>query len=213
MTESVVEQKLGWKQLNEWLWETQVTVENKIDVLQQVMLIYSNTPNPENNIFPAMCIFVRPIQNTIPIPPGIYSPHLTWGETLKNKEDALWIQHLKIAERFTMATQQLPPLQVAGDVRIQNQIGPNPHKWDKTGLVIKVKQFKQYLIRVDRSVRVTLRNLKFLRKFSCVRRQIILMGLSKNSFADVIFFGCQYQLQIKYIQSLTNGRKIKLKGI
>ena len=108
-----------------------------------------------------------------------------------------------------MATQQLPPLQVAGDVRIQNQIGPNPHKWDKTGLVIKVKQFKQYLIRVDRSVRVTLRNLKFLRKFSCVRRQIILMGLSKNSFADVTFFGCQYQLQIRYIQSLTNGRNIK----
>ena len=71
MTESVVEQKLGWKQLNEWLWETQVPVENKIDVLQQVMLIYSNTPNPENNIFPAMCIFVRPIQNTIPIPPDI----------------------------------------------------------------------------------------------------------------------------------------------
>ena len=71
MTESVVEQKLGWKQLNEWLWETQVPMENKIDVLQQVMLIYSNTPNPENNIFPAMCIFVRPIQNTIPIPPGI----------------------------------------------------------------------------------------------------------------------------------------------
>ena len=64
-------------------------MENKTDVLQQVMLIYSNTPNPENNIFPAMCIFVRPIQNTIPIPPGIYSPHLTWGETLKNKEDAL----------------------------------------------------------------------------------------------------------------------------
>jgi hypothetical protein len=50
-------------------------------------------------------------------------------------------------------------------VRIQNQTGPNPTKWDKTGLVVEVRQFDQYVVRVDGSGRVTLRNRKFLRKY------------------------------------------------
>ena len=43
------------------------------------------------------------------------------------------------------------------DVRIQNQIGPNPLKWDKTGKVVEVHQHDQYVIKVDGSDRVTVR--------------------------------------------------------
>ena len=50
-------------------------------------------------------------------------------------------------------------------MRIQNQTGPHPNKWDRTGIVIEVRQFHQYLIRIDGSGRQTLRNRKFLRKF------------------------------------------------
>jgi hypothetical protein len=45
------------------------------------------------------------------------------------------------------------------------QTGPHPTKWDKTGVVIEVKQFDQYIIKVDGSGIVTQRNRKFLRKF------------------------------------------------
>ncbi|KAK3892513.1 hypothetical protein Pcinc_003638 [Petrolisthes cinctipes] len=48
---------------------------------------------------------------------------------------------------------------------IQNQTIPNPTKWDKTGIVIKVRQFDQYDVRVDGSGCVTLRNRKFLLKY------------------------------------------------
>ena len=41
---------------------------------------------------------------------------------------------------------------------LQNQVGPHPLKWDKTGRVIEVRQFDQYVVRVDGSGRVTLRN-------------------------------------------------------
>ena len=41
----------------------------------------------------------------------------------------------------------------------------HPLRWDRTGLVIEVKQFDQYAVRYDGSGRVTLRNQKFLRKF------------------------------------------------
>jgi hypothetical protein len=44
-------------------------------------------------------------------------------------------------------------------------MGPHPTKWDKTGIIIEVRQFDQYVVRVDGSGRVTLRNRKFLRKY------------------------------------------------
>ena len=42
---------------------------------------------------------------------------------------------------------------------------PHPNKWDKTGIVVEVRQFDQYVIRVDGSGRVTLRNRRHLRKY------------------------------------------------
>ena len=70
------------------------------------------------------------------------------------------------AECWSEHTRRLPPLRVGDTVRIQNQTGPNPTKWDKTGAVIEVRQFDQYLIRVDGSGRATLRNQRFLRKYT-----------------------------------------------
>ena len=50
---------------------------------------------------------------------------------------------------------------------IQNQTCPHPNKWDKTGVIIEVHQFDQYMyvVRVDGSDRITLRNRKFLRGY------------------------------------------------
>ena len=111
-----------------------------------------------------MCLFGRPIKDFIPIHPGRYKPQLTWQETLAAREEALRNRQIKAQERWSEHTKRLPPLAVSDHVRIQNQIGPHPTKWDKTGTVIDVRQFDQYVIRVDGSGRVTLRNRKFLRK-------------------------------------------------
>ena len=72
---------------------------------------------------------------------------------------------MKTAEYWTEHTKKQPTLKVEDHVRIQNQIGNNPKKWDKTGIVIEVRQYDQYVIRVDGSGRVTLRNRRFLRRF------------------------------------------------
>jgi len=72
---------------------------------------------------------------------------------------------MKMAERLMEHTRHLPPLVVGDQVRIQNQTGPHPTKWDKTGIIIEVRQFDQYVVRVDGSGRVTVRNRKFLRKY------------------------------------------------
>ena len=68
-------------------------------------------------------------------------------------------------ERWRQHTRLLPPLSVGDHVRIQNQVGNHPNKWDKTGVVVVVRQYHQYVIRVDGSGRTTIRNRRFLRKY------------------------------------------------
>ena len=142
------------------------------DAFQKAMLVYRNTPQPDTQISPAMCVFGRPIRSPVPILPGKYQPHPTWSDTLQKREEALRLRHLKIAERLAVGTRPLPPLKVGDHFRIQNQVGANPRKWDRTGTVIEVKQFDQYGVKVDGSGRVTLRNRKFLRRFIPVMPRI-----------------------------------------
>ena len=71
----------------------------------------------------------------------------------QEREKAKWSEHAK---------KQLP-LKVGHIVSIQNLEGNHPLKWDRTGIVIEVKQHDQYNVRVDGSGRVTLQNRTNLR--------------------------------------------------
>ena len=142
------------------------------DEFQRAILQYRNTPNQTTKLSPAICLFGRPIRDFIPILPGKYLPHLTWRSVLQDREVALRRRHMAVAERLTLNSKRLPPLRVGDNVRIQNQTGLYPRRWERTGTVIEVRQHDQYVIRVDGSRRVTLRNRKFLRRFTPVQRNI-----------------------------------------
>ena len=117
------------------------------------------------------CIFGRPIKDFIPILPGRYKPHPTWSDTLAAREEALRNRQMKAVERWLEHTRRLPPLAVGNHVCIQNQTGPHLTKWDKTGIIIEVRQFDQYVVRIDGSGRVTIRNWKYLRKYIPISQQ------------------------------------------
>ena len=154
------------------------------DKVQRAILQYRNSPDPTTRVSPAMCLFGRPIKDFIPILPGRYKPHSVWTETLEAREEALRKRHMLSAERWAEHTRRLPPLVVGDHVYIQNQTGPHPLKWDKTGQIIEVKQHDQYVIRTDGSGRVTLRKRKFLRNLchsSLPRRSMTFSGTAEYS--------------------------------
>ena len=59
-----------------------------------------------------------------------------------------------------------PPLRHVDQVLIQNQTGRFPKKWDRSGIIVEVKENDQYVVKVTGSGRLTLRNRIFLRKFN-----------------------------------------------
>ena len=147
-----------------------------IPKFQRAMLQYRNTPASLDKHSPAEIVFGRQIRDFIPVKMGKYIPCSTWVETSRDREAAFRQRHAKEIEVLSKNTRSLPPLKVGDHVRIQNQVGNKPLRWDKTGVVIEVRQFDQYGIKIHGSGRVTLRNRKFLRKyipFDQSRRQIL----------------------------------------
>ena len=63
-------------------------------------------------------------------------------------------------------TKLLPPLNCGDHVVILNQTGNFPSKWGKSGVVVEVKDCHQFVVKVDGSGRLTVRNRKFLRRFA-----------------------------------------------
>ena len=149
-----------------------------IDTFQQAMLQYRNSPDPTTKLSPAMCIFGRPTKDLIPIMPGKYRPHRTWEDSLNLREAAHGQRHALHQDKWSEHSRSLQPLKIGDKVRVQNQTGNHPLKWDKTGSVVEVRQFHQYLIRLDGSGRQSLHNRKFLRRYTpihtpTVRRSIL----------------------------------------
>ena len=144
---------------------TNATGSLNIDSFQRAMLIYRNSIDPETKTSPAMALYGRPIRDPIPAPLGKYCPHQTWQETLSNRERALAKRHSREREKWSLHTRELKPLDIRDHVYVQNLVGNNPLKWERTGVVVEVLPFKQYKVKLDGTGRVTLRNRKHLRKF------------------------------------------------
>ena len=84
--------------------------------------------------------------------------------TMEKREVALARRHSRHEQILSEQNKTLPPLKVSDVVSIQNQHGPHPMKWNKSGTVVEVMGYDQYKIRVDGSGMIYFRNRKFLRQ-------------------------------------------------
>ena len=142
-----------------------LTMTGKLDRVKfsRALLTYRNTPDRDTGLSPAVALFNRQLRDFLPTAPLVGS---MWKELADAREKALAPRSTKQHEKWSAGVRELPPLQVGDAVFIQNQTGNHPLKWDKRGKVVEVKEFDQYVVMVDGSRRVTLRNRRYLRQYT-----------------------------------------------
>ena len=126
---------------------------------------YRNTKLQGLQVSPAQILFGRELRDFTPCPPGRGRLREEWRIIAEDRERALARKHCKDLERLEAHTRELGELEIGQSVCVQNQVENKPGRWDKTGIIVeKGKGPRQYLVRMDGSGRITLRNRKFLRK-------------------------------------------------
>ena len=81
---------------------------------------------------------------------------------MEQREVALAKRHVRRGAELAEHTKTQAKLKLGQPVMVQNQIGNKPLRWDKTGIVVEVKAYDQYVIKMNGSGYIILRNRKFL---------------------------------------------------
>lgn len=128
------------------------------DSVAKALLLHRNTPSLDIGASPAELLFGRPIRDHLPNPTRF---RREWIDLADLRETAM-------TKRHQTQTKYVPPrdlneLNVGDSVAVQNQQGPRPSQWEKTGTVIEKLPDRQYRVLVDGSRRTSLRNRRFLR--------------------------------------------------
>ncbi|XP_066975342.1 uncharacterized protein [Macrobrachium rosenbergii] len=122
------------------------------------ILQYLNTLPKGFDKSPAQLTIGRQLRDGVPTPRQHYKVERHWDEIIQQRE-------LRMAESQEetpppTGAREVLPLVVGCRVRVQD---PVTKTWDRSGLVVESKGHRQYLIRLDGSGRVSLRNRKHLK--------------------------------------------------
>jgi len=141
------------------------------DKFMRGMLQLRNTPDPECKLSPAQILFGHQLRDAFTFlnrSPKFENPAIQpiWREAWAAKENALRTRFARSVEKLNSHARQLPQLEPGERVFIQNQHGPHPNKWDRSGVVLESLGHDQYSVKVDGTGRVTIRNRRFLRHYT-----------------------------------------------
>ena len=141
------------------------------DRFLRAMIQLRNTPDPDCNLSPAQIIYGRPLRGSLSFVNKLekFSDSRVrplWRQAWAAKEDALRTRLSRTTESLRAHSRPLRPLAPGARVFLQNQQGPSPNKWDRSGVVVESLGHDQYRVKVDGSGRLTLRNRRFLRGYT-----------------------------------------------
>ena len=134
------------------------------DAVARALLQYRNTPLPGINRSPAQLLYGRQLRDHLPAAPGTRQVRPEWLAVAEDRERALAHRHLLQIEWHNNRSRPLPPLRIGCRVQVQNQHGPRPNRWEKSGTITEIGDHDNYTVVMDGSGRCTLRNRRFLKE-------------------------------------------------
>jgi hypothetical protein len=141
------------------------------DKFLRAILQLRNTPDPDCNVSPAEIVFGHQLRDAfkfVNTTEKFKNQHIRpmWRDAWRSKESALRTRFTRTAEHLNTKARDLVPLSSGERVFVQNQNGNHPTKWDRSGIIMESQGNDQYLVKIDGSGRLTLRNRRFLRKYT-----------------------------------------------
>ena len=130
------------------------------DAAAKALMQYRNTPLRDIEKSPAQLALGRQLRDSIPMSKEYYLPDSHWATTLREREKAMVKSAEKDKEFYDLHAKQLPYLRVGSQVLIQDPISK---RWDRSGIVMERYPYRQYLIKVNGSGRMTRRNRRHLK--------------------------------------------------
>ena len=130
------------------------------DELARALMQHRNTPLRETDKSPAQLVLGRQLRDSIPMYKDFYKPDNHWGATLREREKDMIKVRDREKEAYDIHAKQLPRLRVGTEVALQDPIS---RAWDKSGTIMEQYPYRQYLVKVDGSGRVTRRNRRHLK--------------------------------------------------
>ena len=128
------------------------------DKVLKALLQYKNTPLRGIGLSPAQLLLHRQLRDKIPTHSKMLQPHKEWIVAGNEREKAFAKQNKDTATTYNEHSKELKPLKCKTQVIIQEQ-----GRWFKIGRVVEVLPNRQYLVRLEGSGRLTLRNRRFLK--------------------------------------------------
>ena len=141
------------------------------DKFIRAMFTKRNTPDSYSKLSPAEIVLGRKFSDALPILPKdimfVKNEHFDpmWHKLWRQREVAMQDMFIRNLEKVNKSNRRLQPLGIGQHVLIQNQHGPHPLRWERTGVIVDCKEFDQYIVKVHGSNRLTIRNRQFLRSY------------------------------------------------
>ena len=133
----------------------------KTDEIACALLQHRNTPLRDVMKSPAELALGRQLRNTVPLPTARYKVNPQWAHHLRQREFLFSKANQLQKEKYDVSSKPLKDLHCGDHVLCQNV---RNNKWEKSGVVIEVDQYRHYHIKMDGSGRISLRNRRHLRK-------------------------------------------------
>ena len=129
------------------------------ELLDAAIMQIRNTPHKSNNMSPAMLLYGRPVQDTLPAHKSLFSKD--WHRRLRAADIKFARNQQRLENNYNRGTKELPPLRVGTPVAIYDR---RTKRWNRFGVVQEVQRdLRRYVIRLASGMIVT-RNRRAVRQ-------------------------------------------------